>query len=127
MDKIESDFSALKETDIYSLILFVLSQLSGEPDYAVLSEMVYILDKESMLKLCEYFGGMTLKIPTIDELESIVYALVMYEHIDIKKKSYEETINMIKEKSSNLKSIKSDYLNLKQVLMKYDFKPRQDT
>lgn len=124
MDRVETDFSALKDTDIYSLILFVLSRLSGEPDYAVLSEMVYILDKNSMLKLCEYFGGMTLKIPTIDEIETLVYALVMYEYIDIEKKSYDEALSLIKEKTSNLKLVQTDYGRLKQVLTEYDFKPR---
>jgi hypothetical protein len=48
------------------------------PDYMVLSELVYVLDKDNLLKLCEYFGGSTIKIPTIKELESIVYSLLLY-------------------------------------------------
>ena len=61
----------LKYIDVYSLMLFAMFKLRDIPEYASLSEMVYILDKDSLLKLCEYFGGLTIKIPTIEELESI--------------------------------------------------------
>ena len=124
MSRLKEDFTTLKETDIYSLILFSLFKLRNIPDYAVLSELVYILDKKSLLKLCEYFGGMTLKIPTIEELESLVYTLVLYQYVDIENKDYDEAIKLIGHKSSDLRKVKSDYLKLKKILNDYEFKSR---
>ena len=57
MSKTNQELLSIKELDIYSLILFALFKLRDIPDYLVLSELVYVLDKDNLLKLCEYFGG----------------------------------------------------------------------
>ena len=54
--KIKEELAKLKDIDVYSLMLFAMFKLRDIPEYASLSEMVYILDKDSLLKLCEYFG-----------------------------------------------------------------------
>ena len=77
--KVEID--TLRDKDLYSLVLFALFKLRDIPEYSALSELAYILDKDNMLKLCEYFGGLTLKIPTIEELEGILYSLVLYQQV----------------------------------------------
>ena len=76
--KTTQELNNLKSQDIYSLILFALYKLREIPEYSTLSELAYIVDKENLLKLCEYFGGTTIHIPTIDELESILYSLLLY-------------------------------------------------
>ena len=65
----------LNSSDTYSLILFCLYKIKNNEKYSTLSELAYVLDKDNLLKLCEYFGGLTIKIPTIDEIESLVQAL----------------------------------------------------
>lgn len=124
MSRIKEELSTLKETDIYSLLLFSLFKLRDIPEYSSLSELVYILDKDSLLKLCEYFGGMTLKIPTVYELESLVYTLVLYQYVNIDGIDYNEAIKLIGHKSSDLKRVKSDYRKLCSILENYDFKKR---
>lgn len=124
MSRIKEELSTLKEVDIYSLMLFSLFKLRNIPEYASLSELVYILDKDSLLKLCEYFGGMTLKIPTIQELESLVYTLVLYQYVNIDGMNYDEAIKLIGHKSSDLRKVKSDYKQLCKILEEYDFKNR---
>ncbi len=124
MSRIKEELATLKETDIYSLLLFSLFRLRNVTEYASLSELVYILDKDSLLKLCEYFGGMTLKIPTVDELESLVYTLVLYQYVNIDGMDYNEAIKLIGHKSSDLKRVKSDYRKLCALLEEYDFKRR---
>ena len=124
MQKINNKFTSLKDVDMYSLILFALFKLRDIPEYASLSEMVYILDKDSLLKLCEYFGGMTIKIPTIEELESLVYSLMLYQFINIEHKSYDESIQLIGHKSSDLRKVKSDYYRLCKILSQYNFGSR---
>ena len=115
----------LTELDTYSLILFVLFKLRNIPEYASLSELVYILDKDTLLKLCEYFGGITLKIPTIEELESLVYSLVLYQYVELENMNYEEAIKLIGHKSSDLRKVKSDYQKICKILSLYEFKHRQ--
>lgn len=121
MGRNQEELLSIKELDIYSLILFALFKLRSVPEYLTLSELVYILDKESLLKLCEYFGGLTLKIPTIQELESILYSLLLYQYVDINKMEYEDAVKLLGRNSSELRQIKSDYIKLKTVLENYSF------
>lgn len=126
MGRIKEQLATLKERDFYSLILFSLYKLKDIPEYSSLSELAYILDKESLLKLCEYFGGMTLKIPTIQELETLVYTLVLYQYVNIDGIAYDEAVKLIGYKSSDLRRVKSNYHALCEILEKYDFSGRQD-
>ena len=77
MGRIREELTKLKDVDVYSLILFVLFKARNVPELASLSELAYVLDKDNLLKLCEYFGGQTITIPTITELEELVYSLVL--------------------------------------------------
>ena len=126
MGRIKEKLSTLKEQDFYSLILFSLYKLKDIPEYSSLSELAYILDKESLLKLCEYFGGMTLKIPTIKELETLVYTLVLYQYVNIDNIKYDDAIKLIGYKSSDLRQVKINYHNLCDILDKYDFSGKQN-
>ena len=119
--KIKEELSKLKEMDIYSLILFALFKLRDTEEYSTLSELAFILDKENLLKLCEFFGGVTLTIPTIDELENMVYSLVLYQYVDIDNMNYDDAIKVIGHKSKDLRAVKSNYNNLKEILSKYNF------
>ena len=119
--KIKEELAKLKDIDVYSLMLFAMFKLRDIPEYASLSEMVYILDKDSLLKLCEYFGGLTIKIPTIEELESIIYSLVLYQFVNIDGMDYDDAVKIIGHKSSQLRQVKSDYVRICDILDKYDF------
>lgn len=119
--RIKEEVNKLKSQDIYSLMLFALFKLKDVPEYSSLSELVYILDKDSLLKLCEYFGGMTIKIPTIQELESMVYLLLLYQYVNVDKIEYSEAIKLIGIESSKLRKIKSQYSEMCKILDLYDF------
>lgn len=73
-----NDLDLLKETDIYSMALFILYKFMEVPEYSSLCELPYILDKENLLKLCQYFGGQTIKIPTVLEFKGILNAILLY-------------------------------------------------
>ena len=122
--KIKEKLLTFKDIDIWSLILFTLYKIKDIPEFSTISELAYILDKDNMLKLCEYFGGLDIRIPTIDELEDLVYALVLYQHVNIDKMAYDDAIKLIGEKSSNLRNIKFNYLKVCEILDKYDFDKR---
>lgn len=121
MSRVKNELLNIKELDIYSLILFALFKLRDIPDYLALSELVFLMDKKELLKLCEYFGGMTIQIPTIQELESIVYSLLLYQYINVENMSYEDAIKLIGPESKELRQIKSDYQKLSTILEQYSF------
>lgn len=121
MPRITEEIAKLKETDIYSLMLFTLYKARNIPEYSTLSELAFILDKDSLLKLCEYFGGVTIKLPKIEDLESLVYALILYQYVNIEHMDYDDAVKLIGHDSSELRSVKSNYLKLCEVLDKYSF------
>lgn len=92
MSRPKTELDNLRTKDIYSLILFALFKLKDLPEYSALSELAYVLDKENLLKLCEFFGGMTITIPTMQELESIVYSLVLYQYVNIDGMEYNDAV-----------------------------------
>lgn len=115
----------LKDMDLYSLALFSLYKLMGTAEYSSLSEMVYVLDKDNLLNLCEYFGGQTIRIPTIDELTNLVYSLLLYQYVKIEKMPYDEAIKLIGHKSCDLRAVKANYRKLCEVLKDYTFNTRE--
>ena len=122
MNSLRKDLDNLKMDDTFSLILFVLYKLRDVKEYSAISELAYILDKDSLLDLCEYFGGVTIRIPTVDELESIVNSLLMYQYINIDGMSYNEAIKKIGFESHQLRKIKKDYNKICTILEGYSLK-----
>ena len=121
---IKEELNRLKDIDIWSLLLFVLTQVKDVPEYSALSELCYILDKKQLFKLCEYFGGTTLTIPTIEELETLVYALLFYQYTDIEHLTYEDASQLISARCTNFTDVKKCYNRLRSVVSEYSFTPR---
>lgn len=74
---------SLQSTDVYSLILFAIFKMKDIPEYSTLSELAYILDKESLFNFLEYYGGTTIKVPTLDEFNQIIRALILYQAVNL--------------------------------------------
>lgn len=121
-----SRLNTLKERDVYSLLLFCLYKLSDIPEYSSISELIYVMDKPNFLSLCEYFGGQTIRIPKIEELHSLMYALLLYQYVKIDNIPYDEAISMIGHTSSERREVKHNYVELCKVLKNYTFKSRKD-
>ena len=111
------------DSDVYSLLLFILFKTKDIPELAATSELAYILDKENFLKLCEYFGGITIRIPTITEVEDILYAFLLYQYINLEGIEYTKAVDMIERKPSNLGDIKTIYKQICQIMQEYNFNP----
>lgn len=121
---LKSNIDNFKQQDFYSLLLFSLYKMTNVPEYSSLSEMAYVLDKDNFLNLCEYFGGQTIKIPTIKEVESLVYSLLLYQYVKIDKMDYDEALALIGHESCELRQVKSQYQALCKILDSYEFKVR---
>lgn len=121
MSTLREDLNNLKMADTFSLILFVLYKLRDVEEYSAISELAYILDKDALMNLCEYFGGLSITIPTIDELESIINSLLLYQYINLDGMSYDEAVKKIGFESHQLRKIKKDYYKISKILERYSF------
>ena len=120
MSKINKTTQKIKKKDIYTLLLFALYKLKEVPEYSALSELIYILDEDSLLKLCEYFGGSTITIPKVEELESIVYALLLYQYINIDGLPMDTALLKLSVEDIYLAQVKSTYVKLCEIIKKYN-------
>lgn len=112
---IKNEINNLSNEDIYSLMLFVLYKSTRIPEYSALSQLAYILDKDSLLKLCEFYGGLTITIPTISQLNSLLNGLLLYNMVDIEG----QDLNIV---STQFESGTIDtYIKIKEILKDYKF------
>ncbi len=116
-----SEFDILKGADIYSLVLFSLFKLVDSPEYSTIGELPYILDKKNLLNLCTYFGGRTIKIPTVAELYSVMNVLLLYQYVKVDGIDYDEAVAKIGYKQSELNNIKKFYNSICDILDNYNF------
>ena len=121
---IKNELQKLKQIDIWSLMLFVLYNFQKVPEYSAISELAYILDEKNFLKLCEYFGGQTIKIPTIDQLEETIYAMLLYQYQDIENMPEKDAIALLRVDKEKERAIKGCYRVLKHVLKNYELSSR---
>lgn len=112
----------LEKKDIYSLILFSLYRLKDVPEYSTLGELVYVLDNENFIKFLNYYGGKTIKVPTVQELSAVLNALFIFErqqNTDIPLNDLIKELNLNKKEKADL--VKA--LNIiTELLTEYDFK-----
>ena len=82
-NNIKKNLNNLHLSDIYSLMLFILFKIQDIPEYAVASELCYLLDGANMTRLLTYFAGRTVTFPTESEMSIVTNALLMYQYINI--------------------------------------------
>lgn len=118
---IRDALSRLTKPDIYSLMLFVLFKLKDTNEYSSLSQLSYILDKDSLLKLCEFYGGTTITIPTIEDLEAVFNALLLYQEVNIEKQDFDKMIGKRDLQRPEKRKLLACYDVVVDVLKNYDF------
>lgn len=79
--------------DLYYISLLILDKLSNSKGkYKVLSELAYLVDMDSLLNLIYYFGGQTVWIPSIEDMQSTLQLISIYRNYDILGKSWHESL-----------------------------------
>jgi hypothetical protein len=118
---IKSKLDSLHLSDIYSLILFVMYKIQDIPEYAILSELCYLLDGANLTRLLTYFAGKTITIPTEDEFANMSKALLLYQYVNIEGKSLTEAYSNLKDTTPKQKEQITDiYLKLIPIMNKYN-------
>lgn len=123
---IHDALSRLTKPDIYSLMLFVLFKLKDTNEYSSLSQLSYILDKDSLLKLCEFYGGTTITIPTIEDLEAVFNALLLYQEVNIEKQDFDKMLDKRDLQRTEKRKLLDCYDVVVDVLKNYDFNSGRD-
>ena len=116
-----TEIEKLSTSDIYSLMLFALYKLKDTKEYSALSQLAYILDKEDLLKLCQFFGGLTITIPTIEELNEVLNALLLFQKVDIEKQDFKIVLGQIRDEIGRTDPLVKTYAILKNILSNYSF------
>ena len=112
----------LEEKDVYSLLLFVLFKLKDDKKYSTLSELVYLLDKDSLFNLLSVFGGLTITIPKIKDLKLVVAGLLIYQLVNLEGRDLTTSIKEVKTGEHTEAELRETYLKVCDVVSKYEFK-----
>lgn len=79
------ELSNSEELD-FQYLLQLLPPLENTPEFANLPELFSIIGARSLIKLCKYAGGETIKIPTLEQLCKDIEALQWYYDVYIAKR-----------------------------------------
>lgn len=105
---------------VLSLLLFTYFKSVNSVTTSAISELPYTLEYDDFYIFCERFGGETIKIPTIAEVNDVTLALTLYKNVNLKGKSFSGELNKIKSNVSSV-VIKSLYTKIVNLLSNYEF------
>jgi hypothetical protein len=118
---IKKNLNNLHLSDIYSLMLFILFKVQEIPEYAVISELCYLLDGANMTRLLTYFAGRTVTFPTEAEMTVVTNALLMYQYINIDGETFTAAINKLGKLTNKEKDEVTElYVQLLPIMKQYN-------
>ena len=118
---IKKNLNSLHLSDIYSLMLFILFKVQDIPEYAVTSELCYLLDGANMTRLLTYFAGRTITFPTEAEMKIVTNALLMYQYINIDGDTFTAAQNKLEKLTKKEKDKVTElYVQLLPIMKQYN-------
>ena len=118
---IKKNLNSLHLSDIYSLMLFILFKVQEIPEYAVVSELCYLLDGANMTRLLTYFAGRTVTFPTEAEMSIVTNALLMYQYINIDGDTFTAAQNKLENLTKKQKDAVTElYVQLLPIMKQYN-------
>ena len=118
---IKKNLNNLHLSDIYSLMLFILFKVQEIPEYAVTSELCYLLDGANMTRLLTYFAGKTITFPTEAEMAIVTNALLMYQYINIDGETFTAAQNKLDKLTKKEKDKVTElYVQLLPIMKQYN-------
>lgn len=113
------NFDILKDKDIYSLLLFILYKIKDLPEYSVLSELSYILDKDTLFKFLKYYEGLTITIPRIKDLIHILDVLLLYQKVNFEKLDFNLVLTQYDLKEDEKLKLMETYQKVEKIMENY--------
>ena len=122
VNKITAALQNLSKNDIYSLMLFTLFKLKDDPKYSTLSELCYILDGDNLTRFLKYFGGLTIKIPTLRDMRLLTQTLLLYQYVNIDEDvDFKKALEAVCGDEFTADEVKESYSKLLEVVSEYSF------
>ena len=90
---IDRDLNKLNQSDVYSIICEMLYAFRDDNSFGTMSELAYILDKDSFMRFIKYFGGTTITIPTVSEFKSTIKLIQLYHYFNIENMSWKDALD----------------------------------
>ena len=119
-DNIKNDLKVLSEGDVYSVSLGLLYRLTDIPEYATVSKLPYLLDRDSLFNLCEYYGGRTIRIPNLIELRRTLRTLLLYQAYEIEHHTWKDSLKYAGYKSAEAETADKHLRTFKEIISKYN-------
>ena len=116
-----NNLSNINNADTLSVVLFILYKLGDSDEYGTFSKLSYILDRKEVLDMCEVFGGMTIKVPTLQELQKITQGLLLYTNVVINKQPMKKAIEEMDLTKNEQDQTIGVYEQICEVLKDYSF------
>lgn len=110
------DLDRLSKEDTTSIAISLLYTLRGFPQYTITSELSYLLDQKSFINLVKYYGGKTIRIPSIDEIESILRVLLLYQYYEVNHNSWSDSLKLAGFEESEANSARAQLSNFNKLL-----------
>lgn len=85
----------LIESQAFSAALLLIYQLKPIPKYSTISELSFLMDKQTLINFLNYYGGQSIKIPTIEEVTATLRTLSLYQYYVIDKYPWKESLKMV--------------------------------
>lgn len=117
----QENLEKLTEKDIYSILFIALYKLNDIREYSNINSLITVLDKENFFKLIKTLGGQTIKIPTVEEIMTIVNALLVYQNVNIEGQDMKKAFDFLALSPDEIIKVKEAYLVLCEVLKGFNF------
>ncbi len=88
----DKELQKLGQSDVYAVVCETLFALRDVPSYSIMSDLAYLLDKDSFTNLVKYFGGSLIQIPTIDEFKKTIRVILLHQYFNIENMSWRESL-----------------------------------
>lgn len=92
MKEIPVNLDGLNREDVFAVATALLYSLKDSPQYSIVSELFYILDYDNFIRLIKYFGGSEIRIPSSEEINSILKLLLLYQYREVEEFSWEDSL-----------------------------------
>ena len=120
--KIVEKLETLNKNDIYSMLLFILFRMKDDVKYSTLSELSYVLDGDNLPKFLKYFGGLTIKVPTLKDLRLLTQGLLLYQYVNIEEEvDFKKALDAVCGEEFSADDIKEVYSKIIEIVNNYSF------